>query len=81
MKFLIMAFLLIGCSKYTPLYKAGQCFNIGPIVVKILKVTETHYITEVDVIGLFNQKTKHIIKEFDDGVEEDGLVVETCKEK
>lgn len=80
MKYLIIAFLLVGCSKYTPLYKVGQCINLGPIVMKIVKVTESHYITEIDLAGLLKQKTKHTFKGFDEGVEEDGLVVEKCEE-
>ena len=81
MKFLIIAFLLAGCSKHIPLYKAGQCINLGLIVMKIVKVTESHYITEVDMMGLIKQKAKHTFKEFDEGVEEDGLVVENCEEE
>ena len=81
MKFLIMAFLLIGCSKYVPLYKAGQCFNMGPIVTKILKVNESTYTIEVSLAGLMRQKINRPIKELDEAIGESGIVVEACEEE
>ena len=80
MKFLIMAFLLVGCSKYEPLYKAGQCFNIGPILTKILKVNENTYTIEVSLQGLMSQKINRPIKLLDEAMVEAGLVVEKCEE-
>ena len=81
MKFLIMTFLLIGCSKYVPLYKAGQCFNMGPIVTKILKVNESTYTIEVSLAGLMRQKINRPIKELDEAIGESGIVVEACEEE
>lgn len=79
MKYLILL-LLIGCTGYTPLHKAGECFIIGPIQLTILEVNNPDYLIEVNAMGLVQQKINRPIKAFDEAVKEAGFVVEKCGE-